>query len=935
MVLLGRQALLVEPSHGLRAGRMLRDTTGTAPHSVRRLQEEVALDMFGDVQSYLAPAGHEARRLAATVTKYVEVVVVNDFSRYTAFGGQSGLAALSAHSSGVINTVTSIYRNAPVSGTFPFQIQVVLVAQHTFLKADPWESAVNMIGSETEVNSLLGEFLGWTSKEMSAGVVAANDNRILLSGRDFDGSTVGYAGVSAMCNVARSGGVNMCGNSLASIAGCSATVAHEMGHNLGMSHDGSDNGCATSGNIMEAVGGGPTPDRFSSCSVNYITTFFNEVYPQAACLENRPTRVFGDPVCQNGFVEAGEDCDCGGADCSTLDPCCNGATCAFAKATYQCSDASQGCCQNCMNISASANHVCRPGSGSCDLPEICPGGTGDCPKDVYAYPGQACNASPDIPCVYATSSTECPSFRCTWTGTACQDSSNPWEGPLATDIPGMGFASYSAASLDACKQNCINNAACVAIQYSPTDTHSGFNCFVFTTQADTGAQYSTFQIYKLHQAKTKQYAGLCSLGTCMSMDYTCSVNVNRDFAGSWDMSDTCAEFNDDCKQMICHKGEHPNDPNQCGQNFAVHDKQMPVPDGTPCWHPSTPKGNRTGLCQLGKCTLPHVLAVVPNCGNGGIDYGEQCDCGNAADPCCDCNTCQLRSGYQCSSHEACCDSGTCMFKASGTVCRAAFDACDDAETCTGTSGRCPLDVGKAMGASCPGASGLNSTCYGKRCVSDLNSQCRQITGGARPFARYPYAGIHPRFSTRHECTALDCCGSCGEISGRVSIDGVAYQDPWLCNSCEKLMTWSTFTVVQSDGSSITNTIYLGATVDGTVLQDENQVCIRSAAVARESSCSSNQYLEASVGRCLQCDSACSACTGPTPFDCVGACAHGYRDSRGACPISAEQAFVGTGYNVSMATIGSLSGIGSGQADDAQASSFKISALIGTLCMVLA
>lgn len=45
------------------------------------------------------------------------------------------------------------------------------------------------------------------------------------------------------------------------------------------------------------------------------------------CLENKPSRVFGDPVCGNGFREDGEDCDCGSSDCSVIDPCCNGASC--------------------------------------------------------------------------------------------------------------------------------------------------------------------------------------------------------------------------------------------------------------------------------------------------------------------------------------------------------------------------------------------------------------------------------------------------------------------------------------------------------------------------------------------------------------------------------------------------------------------------------
>lgn len=776
MVLLDGQALLVEPSHKLSSGRALQGAVGRALHSVRRLQEADALEMFGDVQNFLAPKGAEARRLSSGAsTKHVEVVVVNDNSRYNSFGGQMGLPALAAHSASVMNIVSSIYRKAPDSGAFPYTIQIVLVAQHTFLQPDPWDSVVKTGGSETEVNSLLMLFLGWSSVEMSSHVLPANDNRVLLSGRDFDGSTIGYAGMSTMCNLGRSGSINMCSNSQPER--CAATVAHELGHNFGMNHDGAGNDCSSSGTIMEAVGGGPTPDAFSGCSVNYVTNFFQQVYPKSQCLENRPTRVAGDPVCQNGFVEQGEDCDCGAADCSAIDPCCNGATCSFASPSYECSDAIQGCCKNCMKVSASANHICRAAQNSCDLPETCPGGIADCPQDVYAYPGQACSVD--------------------------------------------GFA------------------------------------------------------------------GLCSLGSCVSMDYTCSVDVNRDFSGSWDLTETCAQYNDDCNIMICHKGEYPNDATKCGQNFVVHDKQMSVPDGTPCWHPSSPKGTRTGMCVLGNCTLAYSLAVVPTCGNGGIDYGEQCDCGSQADPCCDCSTCQLHSGKQCSSHEACCEASTCLFKASGTMCRAAADSCDLAESCTGTSGRCPTDLGTPWGTSCSGGAGLTSTCYAKRCVNDLNTQCSILTGGVRPFAKMNIDGGHPRTFTEHHCPALYCCMSCDVLPGTVNIGGVRYSNPTLCNSCSRLTSWSTFTVTTIDGTT-TNKIYLGAVEDGTVLQNSGQMCIRAEETTPANSCSSREYLEVSTGHCVRCNAACSACTGPSPFDCVDACAYGPKDSRGSCPFSSEQ-----------------------------------------------
>ncbi|CAJ1408827.1 unnamed protein product [Effrenium voratum] len=565
LVLRGNRTLWIDPAEGSagfgggEGGRRLR---GEALHEVRSLEGD-ALDMVRDVMRFVtrkaAPSEPSGRRLAST-TKYVEVLAVNDFSRFTAFGGQASLSALAAHTVSVLNTVTAIFRASPTDGvSFPHSVQVVLTGQHTFLESDPWDQTVKMQGAEVSEDSLLEAFLTWSAAEMASGTISENDNRLLLSGRDFVASTVGYAPMSSMCDLARSGSINMCGPSSTDVAGCAATVAHEMGHNFGMSHD--SGSCPQSGLVMAAVGTSDAADQFSSCSVSDITTFFTKVYDRnGQCLENKPSKVFGDPVCGNGFREEGEDCDCGSSDCSSLDTCCNGATCRFADPSYECSDATGACCESCKNVTAAAQKVCRAARSSCDLAEICAGGTSQCPKDEYVYPGASCSL------------------------------------------------------------------------------------------AEAG----------------QSYAGLCSLGSCHSMAYTCAVDVTRDFAGTWDLSPACAGFNDDCATVVCHDATSSS-PAQCGQYFSVHGIHMPVPDGTPCWHPSEPLGLRSGMCFQGQCRQPGSLAVVGLCGNGGIDYGEECDCGasGAGDPCCDCASCTLKSSSACAGTDPCCDSSTCSLKAEG------------------------------------------------------------------------------------------------------------------------------------------------------------------------------------------------------------------------------------------------------------------------------
>lgn len=109
MLMKGRQIFLIDPVFGTSDQYWLRAVN----KQISQLQH--------DVLRFLAPKSSQGRRTAGATTKYIEVLVVNDFARYTAFGGQDGLVQLATHTVAVMNAVTAIYRKAPSDGAvFPY-----------------------------------------------------------------------------------------------------------------------------------------------------------------------------------------------------------------------------------------------------------------------------------------------------------------------------------------------------------------------------------------------------------------------------------------------------------------------------------------------------------------------------------------------------------------------------------------------------------------------------------------------------------------------------------------------------------------------------------------------------------------------------------------------------------------------------------------------
>ncbi|KAF1468187.1 Disintegrin and metalloproteinase domain-containing protein 28, partial [Eudyptula minor novaehollandiae] len=200
---------------------------------------------------------------------------------------------------------------------------------------------------------------------------------------DFEGTTIGLAFLKSICSDIYSAGIIQDHNR--NEIAVAATMAHEMGHNLGMSHD--TKACTCSGKvcIMTDTVSSIIPEKFSSCSLQSFEKYMLSDMPK--CLTNIPdvSSIIAPPSCGNGFVEKGEECDCGTPEECTND-CCDPETC---KLTAGSMCAHGECCENCQYKKPGA--VCRAVKHDCDLAEMCTGFSGNCPADRFHVNGYPCN----------------------------------------------------------------------------------------------------------------------------------------------------------------------------------------------------------------------------------------------------------------------------------------------------------------------------------------------------------------------------------------------------------------------------------------------------------------------------------------------------------------------------------------------------------------
>uniref|UniRef100_A0A8C6PHL6 ADAM metallopeptidase domain 23 n=1 Tax=Nothobranchius furzeri TaxID=105023 RepID=A0A8C6PHL6_NOTFU len=213
------------------------------------------------------------------------------------------------------------------------------------------------------------EMLRDFSKYRQQSIKLHADSVQLLSNEAFHYRRSSTAYFGGLCSVSRGVGVNEYGSTPSMVVFLSQSLAQ----NMGIQWDPESKRSTVQ-----------HPQKFSKCSITDFKEFL--LKGGGSCLFNRPTKLFEVAHCGNGFVEAGEECDCGlRADC--YKECCK--KCSLANGAH-CSD---GPCCNHTCLFYPRGYSCRFAVNDCDISETCSGDSGQCPPNLHKQDGYVCQVN--------------------------------------------------------------------------------------------------------------------------------------------------------------------------------------------------------------------------------------------------------------------------------------------------------------------------------------------------------------------------------------------------------------------------------------------------------------------------------------------------------------------------------------------------------------
>uniref|UniRef100_A0A8U7MUX0 ADAM metallopeptidase domain 22 n=1 Tax=Corvus moneduloides TaxID=1196302 RepID=A0A8U7MUX0_CORMO len=281
-------------------------------------------------------------------TKYIELMIVNDHLMCKKH--RLSVGHTNSYAKSVVNMADLIYKEQ-------LNTRIVLVAMETWATDNKFTISENPLVTLREFMKYRRDFI----REKSDAVH-------LFSGSRFQSSRSGVAHTGGICSLLKGGGVNEFGKpDLMAV-----TLAQTLAQNIGIFSDrrkllSGECKCEDtwSGCIMGDMGY-YLPSKFSECDIEEYHEFLNN--GGGACLFNKPTKLLDPPECGNGFVEDGEECDCGTiAECASEGgECCN--TCTLTAGS-QCSNGL--CCRKCRFEPKGV--LCREAVNDCDIAENCTG----------------------------------------------------------------------------------------------------------------------------------------------------------------------------------------------------------------------------------------------------------------------------------------------------------------------------------------------------------------------------------------------------------------------------------------------------------------------------------------------------------------------------------------------------------------------------------
>ncbi|XP_036090738.1 disintegrin and metalloproteinase domain-containing protein 15 isoform X6 [Rousettus aegyptiacus] len=308
------------------------------------------------------------RRDVVTETKVIELVIVADHSEVQRYPDAQHLVNRTLEVALLLDT---LFR--------PLNVRVALVGLETWTQGD-------QIEIHRDPSVTLHNFLRWRRANLLPRL--PHDSAQLVTATLFSGPAVGMAIQDSICSPDYSGGVNM--DHSTSILGVASSIAHELGHSLGLDHDLPGTRCPCPGPapakscIMDSSTDFLSGLNFSNCSRRALERAL--LGGMGSCLfERLPDLPSKATVFRHVIAEAGEPSACAfPEDCA--DPCCDPFTCQLRPGAQCASDGP--CCQNCQL--RPAGWECRPARGDCDLPEFCSGDSSQCPADVSLGDGELC-----------------------------------------------------------------------------------------------------------------------------------------------------------------------------------------------------------------------------------------------------------------------------------------------------------------------------------------------------------------------------------------------------------------------------------------------------------------------------------------------------------------------------------------------------------------